>query len=218
MAVLLASLMGSGHCVAMCGGLVLATVQGTFSWISFQLGRLAGYLFLGGLVGWLGGKLLNSNPHELLGFTYLSWGSSIFIALLFLISGTRLWQDKSLHFSFLPKFVLSWIFKRAGKRSGLVGLLTAFLPCGWLHTFLLAAMTTQSLIQGAGLLFAFWLGTLPALGLAPWIVKRFVHQHLALRSKIAAILLLSAGILSVGLKIFPTLPILSHSNKQHSCH
>ena len=43
------------------------------------------------------------------------------------------------------------------------GLLTAFLPCGWLYLFALKAAGTGSPLQGALFMIAFWLGSVPAL-------------------------------------------------------
>ena len=54
-----------------------------------------------------------------------------------------------------------------------VGLLTAFLPCGWLYLFASYAAGTGSPFWGAAFMAAFWLGSVPALVLAgagarPW--------------------------------------------------
>ena len=43
------------------------------------------------------------------------------------------------------------------------GLLTAFLPCGWLYLFALKAAETGSPLRGALFMIAFWLGSVPAL-------------------------------------------------------
>lgn len=43
------------------------------------------------------------------------------------------------------------------------GLLTALLPCGWLYLFALLAASTGSALTGAVVMFAFWLGSVPAL-------------------------------------------------------
>ncbi len=48
-------------------------------------------------------------------------------------------------------------------RGLLTGMLTVLLPCGWLYIFALAAAGSGSAIQGALLMAAFWLGSVPAL-------------------------------------------------------
>ena len=47
-----------------------------------------------------------------------------------------------------------------------IGLLTAFLPCGWLYLFAAYAAGTGSPARGAMVMAAFWLGGVPALLLA----------------------------------------------------
>ena len=44
-----------------------------------------------------------------------------------------------------------------------MGLLTAFLPCGWLYAFVIIAGGTGSFAAGAAVMIAFWLGTVPVL-------------------------------------------------------
>jgi sulfite exporter TauE/SafE len=48
-------------------------------------------------------------------------------------------------------------------RSLVIGLLTAFLPCGWLYAFAIIAAGTASGLMGAAVMVAFWLGTVPVL-------------------------------------------------------
>ena len=71
----------------------------------------------------------------------------------------------------LPKFLPRWV--RFGRqvafswrplpRALSIGLLTAFLPCGWLYAFAIVAAGTSSLLWGAAVMAAFWLGTVPIL-------------------------------------------------------
>ena len=49
--------------------------------------------------------------------------------------------------------------------SFLLGILTALIPCGWLYLNLGFASSQGSLFRSMLLVFAFWLGTLPALSL-----------------------------------------------------
>ena len=60
MAILLASLFGSGHCVAMCGGIVLAAAQTGAQAVAYHGGRLLAYMGLGALAGYLGGAMFNA--------------------------------------------------------------------------------------------------------------------------------------------------------------
>ena len=48
-------------------------------------------------------------------------------------------------------------------RSYLAGLFTTWLPCGWLYLFVLIAAGTGTVVSAIVVMFAFWIGTLPAL-------------------------------------------------------
>jgi sulfite exporter TauE/SafE len=48
-------------------------------------------------------------------------------------------------------------------RAAMVGMLTTLLPCGWLYSFALVAAGTANAADGALVLAAFWLGTLPVM-------------------------------------------------------
>lgn len=217
MAVFMASLAGSGHCVSMCGGLVAAASKTKWDWIQFQLGRLAGYLFLGSAAGFVGSALLKGtdaavNP----AIEALSWVSAIALSAMFFFAAIKVWKGGSLHLQLVPKKWIGKLYRLAGANASLQGGLTAFLPCGWLHTFVLGAVATQSVIFGAGFLFLFWLGTLPALGLAPWVLSKLIGPLASRAPRVSATLLILAGVLSVGYKLSPQLFASGEAHKH--CH
>ena len=64
-----------------------------------------------------------------------------------------------------------------------IGLLTAFLPCGWLYLFALKAAGTGSPFEGALFMIAFWLGSVPALvlvGVGVQTLARLLGRRLPL--------------------------------------
>lgn len=193
--------MGSAHCISMCGGLVAASARTRFEWLAYQLGRLLGYALLGAFAGFWGSKLFRE-AHES-SLNILAWFSTAIMALLFILAGWRLWRGRGVHFSLIPNRMVHWLFKLGGRNPSLAGLFTAFLPCGWLHGFALGAAATRSALSGALFLFVFWIGTLPALGLAPWVLKKIL-KPLSFRSpKIAGLILVAGGFYSIGVKIWP---------------
>ncbi|MBY0471026.1 sulfite exporter TauE/SafE family protein [bacterium] len=203
-AVLMASLLGSGHCVAMCGGLILASAPSRRSQVVYHLGRLLGYLTLGGMAGWVGSQVLTS---------FLSWGAALFISSVFILMGIRLWRGGALHISIIPASITHKLFKIVRGRAFGVGLLSALLPCGWLHVFVLAAISARTALAGASLLFVFWLGTLPALSSASWLVDRFLRPVSRRAPRFAALILIAAGVLGVGIKAKPIF-----AKSEHVCH
>lgn len=201
-AVLGASLLGSGHCVAMCGGLVLAATRDRIGLAQYHLGRLIGYLALGMLAGWIGETLLGS-----VGLTRVNWALSLLMGVSFLVLGIRVWRGRPLHlFRFPPSISL-----RLGRLGpGAAGLGSAFLPCGWLHVFVLGAVATRGAASGAAYLFCFWLGTLPALSLAPMLTQRLIRPAARNAPRLSAMVLILIGIGSLGMKMMP--------NGQEHCH
>lgn len=207
--VLIASFLGSSHCVSMCGGIVMALPAGRLTQTAYHLGRLLGYLSLGALAGWAGQSILN------LGL-WLTRVSSLLMAAVMLHFAYQLWRGRSVHLP-LPSFVERWLQTRLGEalvasrkapwKGLLVGLLSMFLPCAWLYTFVLGALLTQSYVAGALFLFAFWLGTVPLLALGPALLQRWLKNRSLLQRQIVASLFIVAGMITVLGKWNTPLPI-----------
>ena len=181
-AVLLASLLGSTHCVGMCGPLALwatgatekkpgnVTVNTTF----YHFGRLLTYVLMGLIAGVIG-ELVNLGG-ETLGLRMMA---ARVVGVMMVVMG--LWQLAT----FLPSRstqvasgntpkpslitrllirVRPFIFKLPRSARALAtGLLTAFLPCGWLYVFAFVSAGTASAFNGAIVMTAFWIGTVPLL-------------------------------------------------------
>jgi sulfite exporter TauE/SafE len=75
-----------------------------------------------------------------------------------------------------------------------LGLLSMFLPCGWLYTYVLAAAASQSPCSGALVMFLFWLGTIPALSAFPIFAKKAIALSNKTKQKVAGGILISASI------------------------
>jgi sulfite exporter TauE/SafE len=212
--VLGASLAGSAHCVSMCGGIVVATARGPRSWVAYHLGRLAGYLVLGAVAGHLGGRLLDASSSQrwvgLLAATFLGAG--------LIVAGARVWRGRLPHIQVVSSRVLGLLYAKARGNAALSGLLTALLPCGWLHVFVLGAAGTQGARAGAGLLLLFWVGTLPALAAAPWVVKQVLRPAARRAPRLAAVLLILAGVATVGARVTPLIPSSEARATGHHCH
>lgn len=212
-AVLIASLAGSGHCVLMCGGLVSAAARSGAGQVMYHFGRLSGYVTLGAVSGWLGGRTVARLPE---------WGSAAVawaVGLSFVWIGVEGWRKGSWHFA-VPGSgaAMRWIAKLTSGRAsdhgpaapqdrsgylaevfyaGVVGLLSIFLPCGWLYGFVLASLSTMDPVGGALLMTAFWAGTLPALVVSRWLVRGLARLTGAFAPKLSAILLIAAGVLPI---------------------
>ena len=130
--------------------------------IYFHIGRVGGFMLLGGLLGLLGSKINYS-----LSFAgYLT----IVIAFLMFYIGLQILDVvpniTKLGFH-LPKFLSKKIHSL--EKSGhplmpiILGALTFFLPCGFTQTMQLASVASKSFISGSLIMGAFALGTVPVL-------------------------------------------------------
>ena len=105
----------------------------------------------------------------------------------------------------LPQLPLPGLIQRlvlAGQRAAFalrplpralcIGLLTAFLPCGWLYLFASYAAGTGSPLWGALFMIAFWLGGVPALllaGVGMQTLARLLGRRLPLVTALAIVVL-----------------------------
>jgi sulfite exporter TauE/SafE len=162
-AIVASSLLGSLHCVAMCGPLIgLAGGARTVRLAAMHsLGRLTTYAALGagaGLVGRaidLAGMLGTVQRAATLvaGLAIIAWG------VYALVRGL----NAPGHGTLFRAGLVQIRSKRAAARAWLVGVLTGLLPCGWLWAFVVSAGGTADPASGALVMAAFWLGTVPAM-------------------------------------------------------
>ncbi len=215
----LAGLMGGLHCAAMCGGIAtgfsaVSTRTGWRAAATLNLGRVAGYVLAGALVGGLGHFLLRAMRLEVVtvGLRMLV-GLVLMVVALRLLDrrgrlallgrpGARLWRGlRPLQQALLPADT-GW------KRFG-AGMLWGWLPCG-LSTTLLAAAWLQANARDAALtMAAFGLGTLPVMLPLTWTGQRLsagLHRP-AVRIP-AAGLGLAAGALTMASPWLMKLPAL----------
>ena len=170
-------LLGSTHCLGMCGGIALALSvslpRALPPWLSwtyltlFSLGRLTSYAIAGALVGGLG--FLLADQIGTTGSLLLRMLAGLMlIALGFYLGG---WWHGLLKLEAMGKHVwkrVSPITQRllpinSPPKALIIGMLWGWLPCGLVYSTLAWAGSSGGAITGAGLMAAFGLGTLPAM-------------------------------------------------------
>ena len=167
-----AGLVGSGHCLGMCSGFVLAAAAGGQRGWLFHVGRLAGYAALGAVAG-LAGAVLDlgggaAGLHRLR--FYVSGALLLAFGLAFLGALPRRWLEPGAG-------VVTGVLRRARRASGsafplVLGLPIGLLPCGLLYPMYAAAAGTGAPLEGAALLASFGLGTVPLLGTFSFALDR----------------------------------------------
>ncbi|HEY4175492.1 MAG TPA: sulfite exporter TauE/SafE family protein [Kofleriaceae bacterium] len=196
----MASLLGSVHCLAMCGPLVtLAAGRSSFRFaVVHSLGRLATYVTLGALAGAVGKAL------DLAGHLVTVQHAAALIAALaivatggYAIASARGWfrrGDARTRGTLFRSAFTQIRSRRPSLRAAITGALTGLLPCGWLWAFLVSAGGTGSAASGAAVMAVFWLGTVPAMtgGLA--LVGPLVERLRARMPVVTAVALVSLGL------------------------
>lgn len=172
--VFVASLVGSLHCLGMCGGFVgfyAGAAQGR-AWMShgaYNGGRLLTYVGLGALAGGFGATFeampglggIERAAGLVAGVLILAWGSLLFLQAL----GAG-WASLP-GGEFLGRQIARALSQLSSEppliRALLLGLSSTILPCGWLYGFATVAAGTGGPGEGASVMFVFWLGTVPAM-------------------------------------------------------
>jgi len=205
---------GMSHCAGMCGPFVLAQVaadpalggrpemtefrrlRGALL-LPYHLGRATTYAGLGAVAAGLTGRLVD--------LTELRWLAAVLLLLaaaLFLGGTLGLWRHPS---AGAGGWLAPALSRLAGPllrtpgglgRYGL-GLLLGFLPCGLLYAALTASAAAGSALEGAAAMFAFALGTAPAL-IGVGFAGHFFGRRWGRAAQLAGglLMLVNAGILT----------------------
>lgn len=183
LAAFLTGLLGGTHCVGMCGGIVAAmSFQGqarqpfTFH-IGYSVGRIASYALLGAVAGLLGSAaFLSDSLYPLQRALYVLAQVMLILLGLYLAglnqsirvlehAGGAVWRRVQ------PLLTKVMPVRNLGQAVA-AGALWGWLPCGLVYSVLVMALAAGGALQGASLLLAFGLGTLPNLLLMGWAAER----------------------------------------------
>jgi sulfite exporter TauE/SafE len=212
LAVLLASLLGSVHCAAMCGAFVCfyaasgpaASRRTDFAGhAAYNLGRLVSYLTLGAVAGTIGAALdragvlagLGKIAAIAAGAMIVVWGIHAALAAV----GARMPG---------PRVPAGWQRAMGGAlervrdrppiiRAAVTGLVTTLLPCGWLYAFTVTAAGTGTPLRSMLVMFVFWLGTLPMMVAVGLSARRFFGPWRQRLPLVSASLLVMLGLFSI---------------------
>ncbi len=171
-------LLGGVHCFGMCGGIVGALSLSTPSeqkkksqlpiLIGYNLGRIAGYVVAGAIVGFLGSSLVDLTGIQNARLVLSVIASLFMIALgLYLAGlwgsfsklesmGAGLWEQ-------IQPFTKRFIPVRNFSQAVPLGFLWGWLPCGLVYTALIWTLSAGGALEGALIMLLFGLGTLPNL-------------------------------------------------------
>lgn len=186
-----AGIVGSPHCIGMCGGFAAACSERVSDAAAYHVGRLLTYGTLGAAAGWIGGAIPGPG-----------WFPAVVAGILLVGFSARL-------AGLLPEMHIKmpWLTRAGGallgQKSllgrGAFGALTGLLPCGLTWAALSMPVASGTAWSGALLMAAFWMGTVPLLAAASVGVRRFTATRLWAR-RLLAVGVLASGLYSIGMR------------------
>ena len=195
-----------GHCIGMCGGIVIAysstkidqqwnKSQQSFAHILYSFGRILTYAILGAIFGYLGGVATFSNTAN--GILWLIAGTVMLLTGLSLLGKLKfltLIEHSFSSSSWYQKNFKSLLKSQTFFSFFLLGMLNGLLPCGFVYFFAITAASTASPFYGALVMIIFGLSTIPALFSLGFFVGLFKQTKLRnIMIKLAAISVILYG-------------------------
>jgi sulfite exporter TauE/SafE len=209
--ILTTAFLGSvGHCIGMCGGIVVAYTsskidqkssyaQQTASHLAYNFGRVTTYAILGAMFGYVGSVLAFTPTTK--GILFLVTGLLMILAGLSLLGNLKFlnsaewsvskyaWYQKSFRALISSKSYLSFY---------LLGMLNGIIPCGLVYSFAIFAASTATPLGGALVMATFGLATIPALFFLGFLTKFLQKGNLrGTMMKLAALLVIVYGVFTL---------------------
>ena len=175
MSAFLVGLLGGGHCIGMCGGIVGAVsmhLPQSKSKVPFLLayntGRILSYTIAGAIAGLVGASSFFLQHVLPIQFFLYGISSLILIALGLYLAGiwhgvTYLENAGKAIWKTLQPYSKRYIPVQNFRQAFILGGLWGWLPCGLVYSVLIAAIATGNAVSGGLLMLTFGLGTLPTL-------------------------------------------------------
>lgn len=226
----LLGLAGSLHCIGMCGPLSLAIpVNGiakknkALILLSYQAGRISTYSLIGILAGLAGTGILSAGYQQSI---------SIIAGLIVIIAAAGYFAGKRAKaFSFMNgfyQFISSLIFRllKTARRPGgafLLGMANGLLPCGMVYIAAVTAISLGNIMDAIFFMLLFGTGTLPAMLLAAYAVRRFGWQGKKWLGRLTPYIIAGMGLLLIIRGLNMGIPYISPELTQQdiqkvSCH
>jgi len=214
-----------GHCIGMCGGIVVAYssnkidtkssyMQQTASHLAYNFGRVATYSILGAIFGFIGQVAAFAPTTK--GVLFLITGILMVLAGLSLVGNIKFlnsaewsvskyaWYQNSFRKLIVSKSYLSFF---------LLGMLNGIIPCGLVYSFAIFAASAATPLGGALVMATFGLATIPALFFLGFVTKFLQKGSLrGIMMKIAALLVIVYGLFT----IYKGYKFIKHPNKMNT--
>lgn len=187
---LFAGAMGGAHCAAMCGGIAgaipmrsaarpaaqqgSAPLAGAFTRnLAFNAGRIASYTVAGALAGSISSAAFVLHDTMVLRQLLFAVANLMLIALGLYLAGlwhgiTALERGGAVLWRRIQPLAAALLGSPSTRHTLALGALWGWIPCGLVYAMLVSALASGSAANGALIMFAFGLGTLPNLLALGW--------------------------------------------------
>lgn len=163
-------ILGSAHCIGMCGPIALVLPVAERSGMRYVLGRVVynggrvvTYVAMGLVVGFLGRRIAIAGFQQTLTVVL---GVAVLVAALVPVAGTKLaarWSPLRRFHQWLTAGLGALLRRRSLSSLGLIGLLNGLLPCGLVYLALAGAAATAEEFRAMLFMAGFGAGTIPAM-------------------------------------------------------
>ncbi|MBC8353168.1 MAG: sulfite exporter TauE/SafE family protein [Planctomycetes bacterium] len=171
--ILVAGILGSSHCIGMCGPFALTIGAQATSWkanlasqVLYTFGRVFTYSVLGAVAGFAGLYLQRTVPALVNVAAVLAVVAGLFLLYQGLLAA-RVIRRKSPNATGVPclagDFFASFLKSPDHANVFLAGLFTGMLPCGLVYGFVALAASSGDMLFGATIMAVFGLGTAPVM-------------------------------------------------------
>lgn len=170
-----ALMIGFGHCIGMCGGIVVAystskidtsssIPKQTISHLAYNFGRVTTYTIFGVIFGLLGKAFTFSMATK--GILFIVTGLLMILTGLAIAGGIKFLNTSTWSLSkqsWFKTLFLQLLQNKSISSFYFLGLLNGLIPCGPVYAFAIVAASTANPLYGAIVMFVFGLGTIPGL-------------------------------------------------------
>lgn len=198
-------LLGSLHCVGMCGPIALSlpihqmpTFQKYSNIFLYNFGRALTYALMGAVLGWAGSSFQIFGLQQFLSI----FGGVLILVLAWIYQYRPAWLSSGKWGAKVSSLLGEQMRKQKSYSTFLlIGLINGLLPCGLVYMALASAFAMGNILNGSILMFFFGLGTLPLMSLlmisSKWLkasVKAYFKKIVPIWIVIMAVLLILRGL------------------------
>jgi sulfite exporter TauE/SafE len=197
-------LVGSLHCLGMCGPIAIGIPLHKKNWalktaggLLYNMGRIITYGVLGAIFGLLGRGIQLAGLQQ---WASIGIGIAMIVSVLFPVVFREKIKFDKLFTGYASRLIGS--FKNLFTKSSLsslftIGLLNGLLPCGLVYMAIAGALNTNDMLMGIAFMIMFGIGTTPALLVLSLAGNVVSARFRAKASKVIPVFIVVLGILFI---------------------